>query len=145
MDGTIEYLNTDLELTSAEDLSGLTAEFEARGAFNLYLGRGDDGRWHAAFEISFDVSPHEPEQTIAALLDLVEALPESLQAVWSRCETREFNMGYDCGRRPWAFNQGLSNAILTRLAAAGASLRITIYPEEREQDNEAPTVNALPE
>lgn len=134
MDGTIWYLNTDLELTSAEDLSALTTEFEARGAFNLYQGRGDDGRWHATFEISSDVSPHEPEQTIAALLDLVEALPGPLRAVWSRCEIREFNIGYDCGRRPWAFNQGLSNAILARLAAAGASLRITIYPEEPEAE-----------
>ena len=141
VDGTIEYLNTDLDLTSAGDLSALTAEFEARGAFTLYNGRGDEGRCSARFEISSDVSPHEPDQTIAALLDLVESLPESLSAIWSGCEMREFNIGYDCGHRPWAFNQGLSSAILARLAAAGASLRITIYPEEREEE---PRDNPMP-
>lgn len=141
MDGTISYLNTDVELISAEDLSALTADFEARGAFTLYNGRSDDGRWRATFEISSDVSPHEPEQTIAALLDLVESLPGALRAVWSRCEMREFNIGYDCGRRPWAFNQGLSNTILTRLARSGASLQITIYPEEREDE---PMDNPMP-
>ena len=34
--------------------------------------------------------------------------------------------------RPWAFNQGLSSGLLGRVAAVGASLRITLYPS-REQ------------
>ncbi len=45
---------------------------------------------------------------------------------------REFNIGYDCGAEPWAFNQGLSAHLLGRMATAGASLRVTIYPD-REQ------------
>jgi hypothetical protein len=135
VDGTICYLNTDLELVSLDDLSTLALEFEARGAITLQLYRGEDARWHAWFEVSsFDDS--EPEPTISALLAMVESLPAPLQVIWSRCETRDFNIGYDCGRRPWAFNQGLPHSILARIAAVGASLRITLYPEEREATDE---------
>ena len=49
-----------------------------------------------------------------------------------QCTTREFNLGYDCGAEPWAFNQGLSSELLGRIAAVGASLRLTIYPDREE-------------
>jgi hypothetical protein len=45
------------------------------------------------------------------------------------CSRREFNIGYDCGREPWAFNQVLSAQLLSRIAAARASLRVTLYPD----------------
>jgi hypothetical protein len=47
-----------------------------------------------------------------------------------------FNIGYDCGAEPWAFNQGLTAELLGRMAATGASLRITLYPGH---DEAAPT------
>jgi hypothetical protein len=62
------------------------------------------------------------------MIAVVESLAESLRAVWAGCTLREFNIGYDCGDRPWAFEQGLSTGLLGRIAAVGASLRITLYP-----------------
>jgi hypothetical protein len=132
LDGVIHYLNTDLDLTSPDDLTPLAAHFEARGVFPLHVMRCDDGRWDATFE---SVGPHtEPEPNIAAMLAVVESLRKPLRTVWARCSLREFNIGYDCGLEPWAFNQGLSAELLGRMSAAGASLRITLYPDREPKD-----------
>jgi hypothetical protein len=123
----ISYLNTDLDLTSADDLTALAAAFEAAGVFPLHLTRREDGLWYACFET--DEQHTEPEPNIAAMLAVVESLAPPLRPVWAACSRREFNIGYDCGLEPWAFNQGLSAELLGRMAAAGASLRVTLYPD----------------
>lgn len=130
MDGVIHYLNTDLDLTSADDLTALAAAFEAGGVPPLHVTRGEDGLWYACFETGEQHT--EPEPNIAAMLAVVESLVKPLRSVWADCSRREFNIGYDCGLEPWAFNQGLSAELLGRMAAAGASLRVTLYPD-REQ------------
>jgi hypothetical protein len=127
VDNTICYLNTDLDLTSAEDLTALAAAFEARGVQPLHVTRGADGLWLATFETSAQFT--EPEPNIAAMLAIVESLTRPLRSVWQGCTRREFNIGYDCGAEPWAFNQGLPADLLGRMAAAGASLRVTLYPD----------------
>lgn len=127
MDGIINYLNTDLDVTSASDLTSLAATFEAGGVSPLHVTRGDDGLWRAVFET--DNQYTDPETTISEMLAVVESLCPSRQSIWSGCSQREFNVGYDCGTEPWAFNQGLSTELLGRMAAVGASLRITLYPD----------------
>src|SRR5262249_41954692 len=114
------YLNTDLDVTSADDLTGLAAVLEAGGVFPLHVTRGEDGLWYATFEV---LDQHaQPEPSIAAMLAVVESLPEPVRLTWAGCSRREFNIGYDCGRAPRAFNQGLSAELLGRIAAVGASL-----------------------
>jgi hypothetical protein len=131
MDGVITYLNTDLDLTSTDDLTALAAAFEAAGFLTLHVACGEkSGLWSACFETG---EQHlEPETNIAAMLTVIEGVPLALRSVWANCSRREFNIGYDCGREPWAFNQGLSPELLRRIAAAGAGLRWTLYPD-REQ------------
>jgi hypothetical protein len=136
VDDTICYLNTDLVLTSANDLTALTAAFNARGLFTLRCDCHDDGIWYASFETHDLCHRHQPEQDIVAMLAVVESLDEPLRAVWSGCTLREFDIGYDCGGKPWAFNQGLTSALLGRMAEVGASLRITLYPPTCEKDAE---------
>ncbi len=131
MEDTFRYLNTDLDVISTDDLTALAAAFEMEGTIALHCERGEDGIWCARFEVDQDLG--EPEPAIAAILAVIESFEESLRAVWSGCKSREFNIGYDCGSKPWAFNQGLSCQLLGRIAAAGASLRITLYPPEREK------------
>lgn len=86
-----------------------------------------DGLWYATFETSAQFA--EPEPNIAAMLAIVESLARPLLSVWDGCTRREFNIGYDCGAEPWAFNQGLPAELLGHMAAAGASLRVTLYPD----------------
>jgi hypothetical protein len=128
VDGVIGYLNTDLDLTSADELTALAAAFAAAGVFPLHVTRGEDGQWYACFETEEQHSG--PEPNIAAMLAAIEALTPPLRCVWAGCLRREFNIGYDCGLEPWAFNQGLSAELLGRMAVVGASLRVTLYPEQ---------------
>jgi hypothetical protein len=133
------YLNTDLDLMGPNDLGALAAALEGHGLLALHVGRGEDGLWRARFET---VSQHkEPAGNIADLLAAVEALPAPTAIDWQACTLREFNIGYDCGRGPWAFNQVLCTPLLRRMANAGVALRITIYPapgHEQESQPAAP-------
>jgi hypothetical protein len=127
MDNTIRYLNTDLDLVCSNDLTELANAFDVRGAFPLHVTKEGDGKWYATFETN---KPHtEPEPNISQMLAIIESLAEPHRSLWMRCTLREFNIGYDCGAEPWAFNQGLSTDLLGRIAAVGASLRITLYPD----------------
>jgi hypothetical protein len=132
VDDTIRYLNTDVDLASGEDLTALAAALEARGVFSLHVTRAEDGSWDARFETDADHT--EPQASIAAMIAVVESLPAPLRTVWSGCTRREFNVGYDCGGKPWAFSQALSGQLLGRMAAAGASLRITLYPPGNKEE-----------
>ncbi|HJT36508.1 MAG TPA: hypothetical protein VJ783_31080 [Pirellulales bacterium] len=140
MDGIITYLNTDLDLTSADDLTALATAFEAAGVTPLHVTQGEDGLWYACFETRDQHA--EPEPNISAMLTVVEGLPQSLRSLWAGCSRREFNIGYDCGLEPWAFNQALSAELLGRMAAAGASLRVTLYPDREPDKPLEPTSGA---
>jgi hypothetical protein len=72
----------------------------------------------------------DPESNIAAMLFVIEQFDEPERSVWQGLTVCEFNIGYNCGSKPWAFNQGLSNALLQRMTKVGASLRFTLYPPE---------------
>lgn len=127
MDGKIEYLNTDLDLASAVDLTCLAEALKAKSLFPLHVTKADDGLWYAKFETEKNYD--EPEKTIQEMITAIEALEEPLRAIWFGCSQREFNIGYDCGTEPWAFEQGLTSELLGRIAASGASLRFTLYPD----------------
>jgi len=132
-------LNTDLDLVLEHDPTALVAAMEAGGIRSLSgVRRGNDGLFYPIFETRVDYD--EPDQNIAAMLDVIEGLVEPLRESWARCLSREFNIGYDCGLEPWAFNQQLSTAVLGRIAAAGATLQITIYPDRKDKSpkEEAP-------
>jgi len=127
MDGQISYLNTDLDLRSTDDLTELAAVFKSHRIYPLHVSKGEDGLWHATFEVLDQCT--EPEPNIAEMVTAVESFTEPHLSMWRGCTLREFNIGYDCGAEPWAFNQGLSCELLGRMAAIGASLRLTIYPD----------------
>ncbi|MGC1274545.1 MAG: hypothetical protein WBC44_12640 [Planctomycetaceae bacterium] len=120
------YLNTDLDLTSPIDLTELAKALEASGVSPLHVTHAEDNHWYAAFET--DESYDEPESNITAILDAVDSLDERRRQAWQSCVQREFNIGYDCGAEPWAFNFGFSCDLLRRMSGYGASLRITLYP-----------------
>ncbi|MGB3298885.1 MAG: hypothetical protein WBA76_11490 [Phormidesmis sp.] len=129
MNNHTHYINTDLDLSSAEDLTELATALETAGLLVLYSARCEDGLWLAIFEAGEQYA--EPEASIAEILTIVESLPPNLRAIWASCIYREFNIGYDCKDRPRMFNQTLSSQLLTRLSAADAALRITLYPGDK--------------
>jgi hypothetical protein len=132
VDNTICYLNTDLDLWSAVELTDLATFLQTNGMISLHVTQVEDETWYATFEIEGE--HRNPEETIGGMLTVIESLPKKLSDIWSSCLRREFNMGYDCGDEPWAFNQVLSTELLGRLAKVGGALRITLYPD-REAAN----------
>lgn len=122
----IRYLNTHLVLESAADLTDLANAFRAAGLHPLHVTKGDHGNWYASFETIVQFG--DPESNIAVMLSAIESLASPLSTIWRETTLREFNIGFDCGPEPWAFNQGLSNALLIRIGSVGASIRVTIYP-----------------
>ena len=135
LSGAIAYVNTDLDLKSTDDLAPLVAGFTAAGVFALHVTLGDDGVWFAVLETERQYD--EPGANIAAILGVIEALPDELRLAWAGCTLREFNIGYDCGTHPWGFTQALSPGVLRRVATLDASVRITIYPEREPAGQQA--------
>ena len=125
MEKQTSYLNTDLDLESVSDLTALTATLSVAGVDALRSAREDNGVWYATFEV---LNADEPEPNIAEMLTVIETLPPELKNIWDECRSRVFNIGYECGLEPWAFNQTLSQSLLARIASVGASLKITLYP-----------------
>lgn len=128
MGNEITYLNTDLDLISSDELTALAAMFERCGFFTLHVTHRDDGLWYASFETRDQHT--EPEPNIAAMVAIIESLLEPHRSIWLECTRRDFNVGYDCGAEPWAFTQEFSSGLLGRMAAVGASLRLTLYPSQ---------------
>src|SRR5687768_16707753 len=121
------YLNTDLDLKSPVDVRPLTRALTRFGMWVLHEDkRAARGSWFAC--LAMEAQFRNPNSNISAILSAIEKLPPKARMIWSGCTLREFNIGYDCGEKPWAFNQALSNRTLSRLAAVGATLRITLYP-----------------
>lgn len=133
MDETTRYRTTDLYLYSDDDLAALAAALQARlPARCVGVNRlTHPEAWYCNFSI--DGGPggpaEEPEPGIAAVLAVIEALDPPLRSAWARCSQRVFDVGYDFGRGPFAFRQELSAETLGRLAAVGASLRVTLYSD----------------
>jgi hypothetical protein len=131
------YLNTDLDLASTVDLEPLAAVFESQGVSPLLVMKHDDGHWFARFET--DEQYKEPESSIAAILSVIDRFDVPEQNIWKTLTLCEFNIGYNCGSEPWAFNQGLSNELLQRMAKVGASLKVTLYSPESLKDESQQT------
>ena len=133
MDNQITYLNTDLDLKSGFDLHPLSIELSNYGLHSLHVTHCEDGFWYATFET--EQQHEQPETNIAEMVAAIERLTEPHLSTWQSCVLREFNIGYDCGEKPWAFNQGLSNELLQRIAKIGASIRFTMYPDRSQSKN----------
>jgi hypothetical protein len=126
----IRYITTDLDIQASFDFTPLAEALKTLHVRAHINPMCYDMKWQANFNADWQFE--EPNTTIAAMLNALDRLDHDSLLAWSKCERREFNIGYDCGNEPWAYNDGLSNETLARLAKSGATLRITIYPERPE-------------
>ncbi|HWM28560.1 MAG TPA: hypothetical protein VNQ14_08885, partial [Woeseiaceae bacterium] len=88
------FINVDLEVWSREDLAAFAAAVEPR---SLVLHVGKIRRKFLARIEAKLVRPLTPEQTIWALLKVVESLPPRAGRLWRRAESRVFSVGYEGG------------------------------------------------
>lgn len=121
----ISYINTDLELVSPHDLTPLVAALEIMGISHIELRKEEDGYWYATLETLTNHT--EPETTLTEMLDVIETLSAEVYNLWSQCAMRKFDIGYQCGSKPFSFQQTLTNSTLSRIANVNSDLTITLY------------------
>ncbi len=122
-----EFLNVDLDLESwdalgqfVDALPSKVVMFSARmrGRYVLSLELGTPG-------LSLD-------QTLRRFAKVISALSGKPRRLWQRATKRCFNIGFECGDRrapPFLIQRRSVEAI----AALGASVEITLYPQEKQK------------
>ena len=143
-EGITRFIVTDLVLHSAGDLTALAVALEARGMWASHRPLSmDEPMWifvahHCVKQGDYCGESFDgPETEIAAMLAVVESLDPHTRALWDGCSRREFDFAYDCGVKPFTVRHDLSAGTMARLAAAGGSLRITLYTYEPRQIKKA--------
>ena len=127
-----EYRNTDLDLVSEAPFEPLGRYLESAGMIEIAKFQDGDGNWHASYEVIAEEDPamyDRAENTIAAMLDILEVLPANEKTLLENCQLREFNVAYDVGEGPYGFNEPISAVTLSRMSRLKSSLRVTLYPE----------------
>ena len=123
--GSCHYLNTDLEIESLDDLSPIVARF---GEDVVLMYHGDAmGHRRASFEIAGLVA--DADAVIQHFCMLAEGLTEPERPIWDNCTKRVLDIGYSCGTSPGAFRSEIRTKTIKRVAALGASIIVTIYPQ----------------
>lgn len=124
------YLNTDLELESPNDLSPIVEHF-GEEVINLY-----NGKIRKHFFASFEISGfcESPDFIIQQFCQLAESLEGKEKNLWDGCYSRTFDIGYEGGTYPSSYTDEIRVETLERVAALGASLRITVYPMDPNRD-----------
>jgi hypothetical protein len=149
--GGPHFITVDLEVWSREDLASLAAAVEP-GGFVLHVGK--IGR---KFLVSIGVKSARPltspEQTIWALLKVVDALPPRATRLWNHAQSRVFNIGYEGGdfvtllyerpvgsgrwyaggrRKAGPCETTLSPELLRAVAKVNGTITTTIHPPRRQ-------------
>jgi hypothetical protein len=122
-----EFLNIDLDIESKSPLDALEREFgdrvsvmfcgRMRGRHCLYLETAGRARGQDAI--------------LNALCSLVEGLSESGRRMWDAADKREFDLGYETRLSSERANRfRIRPGTLRRVAGLGATVAVTIYPED---------------
>jgi hypothetical protein len=152
------FINVDLEVWSHEDLATFAEAVEPRSLV-LHVGKVRQ-KFLASIEAKSARPLTSPEQTIWALLKVVESLPPRAGRLWRHAESRVFNVGYEGGEfvsllyeRPVGSGRwyprgpgktagpcetSLSPELLRAVANVGGTIATTIYPLRREVPSRRP-------
>ena len=131
-----EYLNVDLELESADDLTPLAEHFVDRMHVLFNDQRGES--YLLALEMRATVvaeypalnDPLDADTCIRGFLSVIAELPTGLRALWKGCHTRVFDLGISAGTFPSMCIQIVSEATVLAIASVGGTLRVTVYPAQ---------------
>ena len=128
------FITLDIDVWSNADLDPLIAGLEGV-AFVVVddATRTDDGsRRFVTFELESE-SVENAEQAITTFLDALASAPPTARAAWDASSRRHLNIGVNAPREG-SSHVVLSPAVLRAVAAADASVEITVYPPELDED-----------
>ncbi len=121
-DGNVrtEFLNVDLDLEFAGDISGL---LRALGRAVVKLLRDERGK--CTLELANQ--PASPEDAISQFVALLERLPAPARAEWDGCSLRSMNIGVEAGHEPHSAAFRLPFEVLAALGKLRAEVVFTVY------------------
>lgn len=120
----IQYITTDLDFESQEDLSSIVLEMG-----NQALPNHNDWIKRKYFVVLASPTNHnEPENTISEFCDLIEGLSEKSKKLWRGCTKRVADIAFESGETPNNLSCHLSERLIARLNNLKISITITIYP-----------------
>ncbi|MFH1778268.1 MAG: hypothetical protein ABH952_12060 [Candidatus Omnitrophota bacterium] len=125
----IEYLNTDLNIKSAKPFKKLNTFLTGKKLLSLHYGKVK-GEWWGTYAIC-NPQYKTPKKTIEIFLKELSQMGETIRKQWDQCNLKEFDIGYECGQKPGAFNNEIPKDILGKLIELDIGIRITIYPEDK--------------
>ena len=129
---SIRFLNVDLEVQSHKDLGPIAADF-GEDVLTLYCG---DAHTHKLALFETAVSYGDPDTTISHFCTMIEGMSADVRSLWTDSFSKVFDIGYESGLSSQKYSSELRPDIVARVAAIGASIRVTIYPPMPEKKDE---------
>ena len=124
----IRFINIDLDVSSEQSIRPLTEYLTYNGLSNL--SKAEDR--NASYEL--DVLFNSANAALSVMLDVLEKLPPEPHEAWQACTRREFNLGFECGTEPSAFDEPIEPDVVKRISALGGCFRITLYSHQQNQN-----------
>ena len=122
------FLNVDLDIESESPLDSVAQEFGNR----VVVMRNDRIKGRYCLSVACAEAGRTQNAVLKALCSLIERLSEKGRCAWDAAEKREFNLGYETRLRSARANGfKIHPDTLRRITNLGASVAVTIYPEER--------------
>jgi hypothetical protein len=145
---SMAFINADLEITSRVSLEPIRDAFALHGNrfFELHCGEKEPGCFLASFEIHPESESSEEtevyrslsaEEKIAAFCDSISELEGIARELWEGSSRRVIDLGYATDDHCRAFHDGLSVAVLQRMAELKIELAMTIYPKTLRWEEDA--------
>ncbi|MGK7950139.1 MAG: hypothetical protein AB4368_15500 [Xenococcaceae cyanobacterium] len=120
----IQYLNTDLDIKSKEDIAPIIKAFGNK-VYVLHQ-ESKESYYFASLEINDNVV--DANLTAEYFCNLVARLPDDIRAIWDNCDDRILDIGYESGTLPRYYRSELKPTTVQKIAEVGMSIVITIYP-----------------
>lgn len=121
----IEYLTTDFECESTENLNALAHELG--DALAIQLNQWVDGVYSVSLSGTSSELFDQPEKTIHQFCDLVESLSENSRKLWQGCIKRVADIGFKSGNEPGHVTYQLPADLIRRLETLKIGIAVTIY------------------
>jgi hypothetical protein len=117
------FLNVDLDLRAATELSELARAFEPEAMTLNCIAMGSG--YFASLELA--TQPTDAESAIRRFVQLIEALTPRARELWDQASSRDFSIGVDAGSTPHSFEIALTPEVLRLAADVGARVTFVVY------------------
>ncbi len=123
----INYVTTDIEFDSNEDLSPIVNEFGDR--VSVHLNQWVDDLYRVALGLTCKESGCNinPFADVEDYCKLLESLSAEAISLWKNCSRRVVDIAFESGTEPNSKTYELPEDLVRQMANLGLSVAITVY------------------